>query len=92
MNEELMEFISQIQSWHERKTSYLREIQEQIVEGTKLIIEAKDSREEPTSLTKRDATLMKLGMETVLMELGKLPFTVSQNSEYDDEAKDDSDD
>lgn len=82
-NDELLEFVTQISEWHEKKVTNLRII----TAGTgPFTLKAGD--DVATELTAREAALFRGGMEAVLMELGKLPFSISANDDgEDDEAE-----
>ncbi len=82
MSDDLLDFVEHLRSWHARKVSNLRDVQEGSKEGTLLKI---GDDAEGVPLTKRDAQLFKLGIEVALIELGTLPFTVNRRVDADDE-------
>lgn len=72
---DLGDFVHQLSTWHTRKVDNLRSIQESIKEGTILKVGEDD---EGSPMTATAVAYFKAGMEAVLMELGTLPFTVSE--------------
>lgn len=76
-NTELLDFVEQLTGWHTAKVSNLRKVQENTKAGT--LLKLGDDDQEPKRMTKRDAAFFQLGLEAALVELGKLPFTVSHN-------------
>jgi hypothetical protein len=81
MTEELFEFVNTLTEWHSAKVANLRSIAEG--EGS-FTLKIADSEAEQ-NLTDRDAAFFRAGMETVLMELGELPFSVSTSIADDEE-------
>ena len=79
---ELNEFVELLLTWHNKKEANLRDVQEGAKEGALLKI---GDDEKGIPLTGREALFLKLGIEVALIELGKLPFKVTRNDDYDDE-------
>lgn len=87
MSTEFLDFVEHLRAWHTRKVANLRNVQEGAKEGTLLKL-GEDSEGVP--MTKREAQFFKLGIEASLIEMGKLPFTVTLNVDADaiDDASD----
>ena len=77
MNQEMYEFVEQLTTWHTAKVLNLRHVQENTKAGT--FLKVGDDDEEPERMTKRDAAFFNIGLEAALVEMGKLPFTVSDD-------------
>lgn len=80
MNGELLEFVNQLTEWHSEKVANLKTIAEMTGPFT---LKVGDDVE--TELTAREAALFRAGMEAVLMEIGKLPFSVTTNADEGNE-------
>lgn len=87
MNSELREFAEQLMDMHAEKVAHLRDLQNLVKAGTKLKVGEED--ENPIELSGREAAIYKLGIESVLILLEKLPFTVSKvGTEQDTDSTD----
>ncbi|MDR3370703.1 hypothetical protein [Rhodoferax sp.] len=82
MTDTMVEFIEALTFWHTTKVTRLRGIQDEVKEGTGLRLGSASS--DIATMSKREAAFFQAGMEAVLVELGKLPFTVNRNDEDDD--------
>lgn len=87
MNAELLEFVENLTAWHTRKISHLRDIQDNVKEGTALRVGS--DVEDVATMTKREAAFFGAGMEAALVELETLPFTVTRNDDQDEEGGED---
>lgn len=83
MNDGMVEFVEALTFWHTTKITRLRDIQGNVKAGTTLKIGSDDK--DGTVLSKRESALFQAGMEAVLIELEKLPFTVTRNDTEDEE-------
>jgi hypothetical protein len=72
---ELVEFVELISDWHTKNVANLRMVADNVHEGT--VIQFPEG-EAPLTLTHMQATFFSFGISTALMDLGKLPFTMSQ--------------
>lgn len=86
MNDEMLEFVDQLSTWHANRVDHLRAIQDSVRKGT--VLKVGDEDEDGSVMTARDVAFFKCGMEAALMELGRLPFTVSQDTDEEIEGGD----
>jgi len=81
------DMLLQLMAWHSAKVKKLRAIQDVVKAGTTVKV---GNDEEGVQLTEREAQIFQLGMETVLVEIGKLPL-VTQVVSPDDDADEETD-
>jgi hypothetical protein len=74
------DFAGHIQRWHTKSVEHIRNVSEQVKEGT--VIKYGDSGVE---LKGREPLVFRLGVETALAQIGKLPFDIEPAGDEDDE-------
>lgn len=79
---ELLEFVEQLQSWHDHKVENLKSVIENIKEGVFLKV---GENGEQIELNAEQARWFKGGLEVALGEFEKLPFTLTQNNDNEDD-------
>lgn len=82
---QLLQFVEGIQEWHEGRLQAARGIQSNANEGTSVKVIGDSGKEIQVELTKREAMIFSMGMEAGIAHFEKLPFTLSTNSEEEDD-------
>lgn len=83
----MLELANRTLEWHTARLTQLRDIQEQIEEGTSVQVGSDSSADRKVKLTGREASIFKLGMQAGLACFEDPPFTLSSNggADQDDE-------
>lgn len=83
----MLELANRTLEWHTARLTQLRDIQEQIEEGTSVQVGSDSSVDKQVKLTGREALIFKLGMQAGLACFEDPPFTLSSNggADQDDE-------
>ncbi|WP_059440655.1 hypothetical protein [Comamonas sp. E6] len=81
----MLELANRTLEWHEARLTQLRDIQEQIEEGTSVQVGSDSSAEKQIKLSAREASVFKLGMQAGLACFETPPFTLGRKGDADDE-------
>lgn len=81
----MLELANRTLEWHEARLTQLRDIQEQIEEGTSVQVGSDSSAEKQIKLSAREASVFKLGMQAGLACFETPPFTLGNKGDADDE-------
>ena len=76
---ELLDFASNMQTWHAQRLAHTRGIQEAVKEGFLVQCCSEETPEKTIELVGREALIFQLGMEAGLASFEKLPFTMTRN-------------
>jgi hypothetical protein len=80
---DLLEFVEQLQGWHDNKVENLKGVIENIKEGVFLKV---GENGEQIELNAEQALWFKGGLEVALGEFEELPFKLTQNNDNEDDA------
>lgn len=79
----MLELANRTLEWHAGRVTQLRDIQEQVEEGTSVQVGSDSSAEKKIKLSAREASVFKLGMQAGLACFEDPPFTLSSNGDDD---------
>lgn len=77
-------FVQRVREWHEARLQAARDIQSNAKEGTSVKVIGDSGKEVQVQLTQREAMIFSMGMEAGIAHFEKLPFTVSPQSDEDE--------